>query len=388
VAGVVTVLALLAASVAWVGWVYLRTVADPARSSRIAHAILGDPLARREVTVGVSDSIATAANKSVAARRLPLTVDGADPSLRAAVDAALSDPRIAANVLDAITAEHAEALGATPPHPAAVNTALLLAAVRAHLAPVDPQLAGALPALAPAQVRLPAVKIPYAGQARRWAEHWAHVLALGALAGLLLALLVGDRAAVLRRWGVWAIGAALSWAVLPPLAVWAGDTWAKSHAAVVRAVARGATAGVTAAAVVLVVGGTVAVVTSYVLPRLEEARWRAGAHARGARPAGAPPVAPVPPAQRGAVAPGRAGSPAAAAAAASTWGWSTDPWAPSGPPTDEVPVLDDRTGKLTSRPPVGPAAPALPAPPPRPARRRGVSPPLLGRAGDDPGELG
>jgi hypothetical protein len=413
VAGLVTALALLAASVAWAGWVYLHTVADPSRSDRIAHAILDNPAARSEVAADISDSLAAAANKSLAAHHAPLTVDGADPSLRAAVGAALADPRIAANIVDAITAEHAEVLGAAPAHPAAINTALLLTAVRAHLAPVDPQLARALPAVAPSQVRLPAVKVPYARQARRWAQRWDHVLAIGALVGLALGLVLGDRRAVLRRWGTWAIGAGLSWAVLPPLAVWAGDTWAKSQAAVVRAVVRGATGGVTAAAIALVVGGAAAVVVSVLLPRLHGLvpPPSAHAHARGSRAPGAPPAAAA-----GTVAGGTA---AAATPAAAPRRWTTDTWSPSPPRTEEVPVVYDRTGRMAQGPaapartppadrPVGgppqaappppvpsgpgPAArpphtpgPPVPAPPP-PARTRrpGVSQPLLANGRDDP----
>lgn len=411
VAGVVTALALLAASVAWAGWVYLHTVADPSRSNRIAHAILDNPAARHEVAADIAGSIATAADRALAAKHVPATVDGADPTLQAAVNAALSDPRIAANIVDAITAEHAEVLGARPPHPAAINTAALLAAVRAHLATSDPQLARSLPAVAPAQVKLPAVKVPYARQTRQWAQHWDHVLALGAAAGLLLALLLGDRAGVLRRSGLWAIGAGASWAVLPPLAVWAGDTWAKSQAAVIRAVVRGATGGVTAVAVALAVGGAAAVVLSYVLPRLAGAPL----HGAGRRPspvagrgamaapshAAAPPYAPAPPYPTvPALAADQVG---AARAAAPARGWATDTWAPSSPPAPDAPVVYDRYGRLGPRPPVGPAAastpaspspdaaavpapPASPGPTPgarRPARRPGVSPSLLSRAGDE-----
>jgi hypothetical protein len=395
VAAVVTALAILAASVAWAGWVYLHTVADPSRSNRIAHAVLDNPAARHEVAVDISDSIATAANRTFAARKVPVKVDGADPSLQAAVEAALADPRIADNIVNAITTEHAEVLGATPSQPATINTALLLAAVRAHLAPADPTLARELPAVAPAQVRLPTVKVPYARQARRWAQRWDRVLALGALAGLALGLLLGDRPAVARRWGAWGIGAGLAWAVLPPLAIWAGDTWAQQQAAVVRAVVRGATGSVNAAAIFLAAAGAAAVLLSFLLPRLGRLAPMPRAHARprrgapGGDPAGwaaaaapyAAPVAPVAP-------PVAATRPAVGARPA------TDSWAPSAPRTDEVPVVYDRTGHLPpARPAVaGPPAPeaappapgtTVPAPPPPRQRRPGVSQPLLAHAPDD-----
>ena len=56
----VTTLSLLAASVAWMGWIYLHTVADPTRSDRIAHAILDDARARHEVAVDISNGLASA----------------------------------------------------------------------------------------------------------------------------------------------------------------------------------------------------------------------------------------------------------------------------------------------------------------------------------------
>ncbi|HVM66616.1 MAG TPA: hypothetical protein VMU14_17235 [Acidimicrobiales bacterium] len=410
VAAFVTALAILAASVAWAGWLYLHTVADPSRSNRIAHAVLDNPAARHEVAVDISDSIATAANRNLAAQKIPVKVDGGEPSLQAAVEAALADPPIADNIVNAITTEHAEVLGATPAHPATINTALLLADVRAHLAPADPALARELPAVAPAQVRLPTVKVPYARQARRWAQHWDHVLALGALAGLAVGLLLGDRAAVARRWGVWGIGAGLAWAVLPPLAIWAGGTWATRQAAVVRAVVRGATGSVNAAAVFLAAAGAAAVLLSFVVPRF---RWAptSGAHARGrgaTRGAGAAPWA------GGAGAP-RAGMQGQAYAQAapmrSPMGGrpAADWWAPSPPRTQEVPVTYDRTGHLAARQPAGagapavpgaapgratasgpgvpsgapPSGPGVPAPPPPRPRRPGVSPPLLAHAPDD-----
>ena len=208
-------LALLAASVAWLGWLFLHTAGDPTRSDRIAHAILDNPAARHEVAVDIADALAGATNKVLTAHHLPAVADGADPALQSAVDASLADPRIAANLVDAISAEHAEALGETPAHPPAIDTALLVTAVRAHLLPVEPALARAIPAVGPAAIKLPTAHIPFARQVRTAAKRWVGILALGAVAGLLAALLLGDRAQVLRRAGWWAIGAGLSWAIVP-----------------------------------------------------------------------------------------------------------------------------------------------------------------------------
>ena len=92
-------LAILAASVAWIGWLFLHTAGDPTRSDRIAHAILDDPRARKR-----SPPISPRALQEPPTRRPPrpparaglqqptILVSGDDPSLQKAVDEALGDP--------------------------------------------------------------------------------------------------------------------------------------------------------------------------------------------------------------------------------------------------------------------------------------------------------
>jgi hypothetical protein len=359
-----TTLSLLAASVAWMGWIYLHTVADPTRSDRIAHAILDDPRARHEVAVDISNGLASATDKALKSHGAPAVVDGGDPALQSAVEASLADPRIAANLVDAISAEHAQALGETPAHPATINTALLVAAVRAHLLPVEPTVARALPTLGPSEIKLPAARVPFARQLRSFANRWVRLLALGAVGGAILAFLIGDRPGVLRRVGFWAIGAGLTWAVLPRLLAWGGDHWVRSQAAVIRAVLQGATGSVTAEASVLVAVGVAAVVVSYAAPQvlgvLSIGDKRGGA--------GRPPVASSP-------------TPHAAAPSVMTAMRSpdrrsaprTDTWTPHRDQPGDVPVVYDRHGQLgtgpSRRPGVSRAAlgletqPAAPDPP-------------------------
>ena len=366
VARVVTAVALLAASAAWAGWVYLHTAADPTRSDRIAHAILADPQARHEVAADVADGLAGPTNKVLTSHGQPAVADGGDPALQSAVDAALADPRITANLIDAISAEHARALGVAPAHPASVDTGPLIAAVRAHLLPVEPGVAQAIPAIAASQIHLPTARIPYARQLRTWTKRWARVLALGACAGLILALLIGERAEVLRRAGFWALGAALAWALLPPLVAWAGHHWIRSQAAVIRAVLRGATGSVTAAATVLALAGAAGVAVSYLAPHLLGAVPRRTPPRRALRhgSAPAPPAAIAPAAPRAmaasAVPPGRSGPPGAwypPRPATST----TDTWTRQEPAP--APLIDhDRFGD-------------------RPGRRPGVSRGALGLDG-------
>jgi hypothetical protein len=351
VARFVATLVLLTASVAWVGWIYLHTVADPGRSDRIAHAILTDPQARHEVATDIANGLATATNKVLAKHGQPAVADGADPALQSAVDAALTDPRITANLVDAIAAEHAIALGVTPAHAATLDTGPLVTAVRAHLLPVEPGIARAIPAVGTADIHLPTAHVPYARQLRTWAKRWTGVLALAACAGLLVALLIGDRAGVLRRAGFWALGAALAWALLPLLVTWAGDRATRSQAAVIRAVLRGAAGPVTAAAAVLAVAGAAAVAVSYLAPEvlgsLGGVRRRPGALEPAPADATTPPftaspVGAAPPAMAAAAPPGawfpsRRGSP------------STDAWNPHDPTAPPPPVVYDQHGRFGDR---------------------------------------
>jgi hypothetical protein len=266
----------LLASVAWAGWIFLHTAADPTRDARIAHAVLDDAAARGELAADIANSIAQATRSGS-----PVAVDGNDPKLRAAVTAVLADPAIADNVVNAIAAGHEEALGVTPSHPAVIDTSALLAAVRAQLVPVDPALARALPAVTAKQIKLPTGKLPYVRQLRDLARRWVGVLAAAAAVLIGLAFAGGGhgRMRVLRRAGVWGVGAGLTWVILPPLLSAAARRWWTSQAAIVRAVVHGATAQVTATAVVLVVAGATGIVTSVALPRM--ARLAKGRGGRG-----------------------------------------------------------------------------------------------------------
>jgi hypothetical protein len=265
--------ALLCATVAWTGWVVLHTVADPSRSSRIAHAVFDNPEARGQLADDLASSLAGAANSAATTAsagtgvKVP-KIDGADPTLRAAVASALADPRVTTDVVDALAAEHANLLGVEPKKPASINTALLVEAVNHSLGVANPALAAQLTSAAPKSVELPDVEIPFAATAHRFATTWVPRLALLAVLLAGVALVAGDRLRVLRRIGVWAVGAGLMWVIIPRGLIWLAEQWAPGNAAVVRAVLHGATGVVTAMATLLVIGGVAAVVASIVIGRV------------------------------------------------------------------------------------------------------------------------
>ena len=266
--------ALLCASIAWTGWVLLHTVADPSRSSRIAHAVFDDPEARGQLADDLAASLARAANTAATTAaagtgvKVP-KIDGNDPTLRDAVASALADPRVTTDVVDALAAEHANLLGVEPKRPATIDTTLLIQAVNTSLAVVDPALATQLTSAAPKSVELPDVEIPYAGAAHRFATTWVPRLALIAVLLGGTALVVGDRLRVLRRIGVWAVGAGLLWVLIPRGIIWVAEQLAPDNAAVVRPLLRGATGVVTAMATVLVLGGLAAIGASIVGGRVQ-----------------------------------------------------------------------------------------------------------------------
>ena len=273
VARLLVTMALLCASVAWTGWVVLQTVGDPSRSSRIAHAVLDDPAARDQIAADLASGLADAANSAAAAAaagtnvRVP-KIDGDDPSLRAAVAAALADTRVTGNLTDALAAEHANLLGVEPKQPAMIDTALLVEVVSRALCAANPGLAAQLTSAAPKAVALPDVEIPFAAPTRRFATTAVPRLALVAVALVGVALLVGERPRVLRRVGAWGIGAGLMWVLVPRGLVWMSERWAPANAAVVRAVLHGATGVVTAMATLLLVGGASAFAAGVVFGRV------------------------------------------------------------------------------------------------------------------------
>ncbi len=260
VARLLVTVGLLCASVSWTGWVVLHTVADPSRSTKIAHEVLDDPVARDQIAGDLASSLAQAVNTAAAAAatgtgvKVP-KIDGSDPALRSAVVAALGDARVTTNLTDAFAAEHANLLGVEPKQVAAIDTALLVDVVSRALGVANPKFAAQLTAAAPKSIALPDVEIPFIASARRFATAAVPRLALAALALIGVAFLAGDRPQVLRRAGAWAFGAGLMWVIVPRGVIWASDKWAPGNAAVVRAVLHGATGVVTALATLLLLGG-------------------------------------------------------------------------------------------------------------------------------------
>lgn len=246
--------AVLCATLAWAGWVYLRTIGDPARSEEIATAVLEDPASREQIASSFALQIVRATG-----------VDRSNIDLvEGAVSTALDDPRISTDVIGAFGSAHANALGVEDARPTTIDTNTMLTAVREQVALVNPELAAQIPDGSLPTVTLPKFHPPGVAALREAAEKATAALALAAVALAAVALAFGDRRGVLRRLGLWGVLSGVGWVLLPILIVAGARAWASDVDAIVEAAVRSSVDGVMPAAVALVVGGVIALVISFV----------------------------------------------------------------------------------------------------------------------------
>ena len=251
---VLTSLALLCATLAWVGWVYLHTIGDPARSENIATAMLADPASNDQIASNFALQIVRASG-----------IDRSNIDLvESAVSAALEDPRVTTDVISAFGAAHANALGVEDERSTTIGTNAMVTAVRERLAVVSPEIAAQLPDGVLPEITLPTYHPPGVGTVRTAAESATSLLAIVAGVLLVIAFAFGDRRGVLRRAGIWAVCSGVAW-VLVPIAVVAGArAWASDVDAIVEAAMRESISGVTPIAIGMVLGGIVAIVLSLI----------------------------------------------------------------------------------------------------------------------------
>jgi hypothetical protein len=241
-----TGLALLCASFAWAGWIYLHTIGDPNRLERVATAVVDDPAARTEIAASFTGQLVDT-----------LGIDGElRPVVESAVVGALSDPRVTDDVIAAIGASHANALGVDDDRPTTIDTAGFMVAVRDQLVQISPEAAD---------------RIPVDGVGE-------------------LSLLLGERRSTLRRYGVWALCSGLGWLLVPIIVNAAARTWADGVDAIVAAALTESRSTVLPVAMAIAGSGVAALVVS-LLPA-PGSSTRSAAAAASAGPVG--PVGRVP----------------------------------------------------------------------------------------------
>ena len=249
-----TTAALLCATLAWSGWVFLHTIGDPHRVERIAEAVLDDDAATAQISATLTEQIVSAVGLSPSNEAL----------VAASVAKALQDPAVSEDLIGAIGAAQANALGVDDPRSTAIDVAGLMAATTGYVAAVDPELAASIPVGSISEVTLPRVQPPGVGALRDLADRTTGVLAGLAVVLLAASFQFGDRRHTVRRFGVWGILSGLGWMVLPLLAVAAARQWAPDQATILSVVVRSSGAAVLPAATGLVVVGIAAVAISLI----------------------------------------------------------------------------------------------------------------------------
>jgi hypothetical protein len=241
-------------------------VGDPARGEQLATAVLADDDARAEVVAPITNAILLTTGVPAAQR----------PLVAGQVDALLRDPDGARAFIAPFAGSWARMLGEDDPRPAELD----LVPIVGRLAVDVPGLDGSLPAaevleggealgagavgVPVAGVPLPRVSLDWMADVRNGIVAATIPLAIVAAGFATAAFVVGERRRVLRRVGVWGVLAGSAAVVIPPLVVWAARTWATSADAVVDVLARESVSDVLPIAIVLVVGGLVAMALSFV----------------------------------------------------------------------------------------------------------------------------
>ncbi|MCB0995006.1 MAG: hypothetical protein KDB21_07945, partial [Acidimicrobiales bacterium] len=345
VAGIILGISLLIASLAWSGFVALRTVLDPGQSERMADTLYEDD----EVRSALAGNIATAVSTLI-----PPEIDVPREQVDAIAVAVLDDPRVEALITQAFVQTHAAFLGEGE-MPRQLDATVFGEAAREQLVATQPELDAFLPPAPTLSVPLPTEHIPDLGPVRRALQAVVPVLTILAVGGILLALITTThRPSVFRRAGMWAIGAA-AFILLTGIGLpWIIRRLAPDNAEVAAVLFSTLVRSVLVPAIVLAGVGLASIVAGMA--------WASGARAartepeprRQRRPRTAAPPAPY----RPAAAPHRPAPPAQLPPRP-----AARPPAAQGPRTLEQPAIPDpRPAPLRQPPP--PAHPATPPPPP------------------------
>lgn len=276
VARILVLVALIAATAAWTGFIVEHTVGDTARGPRIAEAIVADDAARGELAVPIADAV--------------IRSSGIDPAQRdvvvAAVDQSLLDPAGSAAFVAPFSEGWAAVLaGKAPPASARFDVSALAATLQVAVPASVVEVPGA---------PVPSEQVGWLGGVRRVLAAMMWWSALLATMLLVVAFGLGQRAYTLRRFGVWAIVSGVLWVAAVPVSGWVARRVLPGFTNVARVAATEATRGIVPAAAVLAVVGVVAVASSFFVGAPAPARQRAGpVRNRRAAPVPRRAVAPV-----------------------------------------------------------------------------------------------
>ena len=278
-AAVLLAVSLWIGSLAWTGFIMIRTVLDPGRSEAVADALLDDPDVRSQLVENIAGGLDAAIPDEAGVDRA---------TLDAAAEQALSSPEVEALFRTALVDTHQAFLGEGEA-PRSIDGSAFGSAARDALVSSRPELAGVLPESPSAEIPLPTRRMPDLGPVRRALDTAVPLLAGAAALGALTALLItSNRPAILRRAGAWAIGLS-SIVLLVAYGVPAfAQSFAPDQATVVAALVSALAEASRGPALALAGAGVAGIVTSFL--------WRPAAAAVTADPRPVP--APTPPRRR------------------------------------------------------------------------------------------
>lgn len=253
---------IVAASLAWAGFVFTHTIGDPGRGERIATAVLDDDEARAEVVAPIAAAVARTAG-------LPATEQ---PAVAARVDTLLQDPATARSFVDPFAGQWARMLGADDARPSGYDVGPLLDEILAATPGFGAgagsigdggATAGSTDEVVVSAVPMPQARFGWLLPSRGTLTQATSILAAVAAIGFALAFAIGSRRWVLRRVGAWAAVAGGGWVLVPILAVWAARRWATGADSVIAVALEEAVSGLRPTALVLLVGGVLAFAGSF-----------------------------------------------------------------------------------------------------------------------------
>lgn len=372
IAGMILGVSLLVASLAWSGFVALRTVLDPGQSQRIADKLYDDPQVRDALAGNIAGALVSL---------FPPGVDVPPDQVDAVATAVLDDPRVEFLVTQAFVQTHAAFLG-DGDMPDQLDAGVVGQAARDQLVAAEPQLDAVLPAAPALAVPLPTERIPDLGPLRATLQAAVPILALLAVGGFVLALVTtSHRPSVLRRAGMWAIGAAALIVAAGLGLPWLIRRFAPDQGEVAAALFATLVESVLVPSLVLAGTGGAAIVAGMAWPSAGRARARPPRRAEPARRPSPAPHDRRPPRPAGApghrLAPGHEPGPARQRSHEQMPPPVRRPAPrPQGPPTAEQPVVRDPRpprlrdpGPARTPPPGTPPPPSAPPPSAPPERR-------------------
>ena len=274
VAGLILGPALLVGTVAWSGFLALRTVFDPDRSSEVAEELLENDEVQDQLTENLVRTVETV---------VPAEVGLTDEQVEQIAADVLEDPAVEELILNALSSAHGAFLGEGNA-PQTLDLTPVAEAVRSAVIEVAPQAEALLPATPTVRVTLPTDRIPDAGPIRRFLQRTVPILSGIAIVGCLMALLAtSDRSSVLTRAGIWALGATAFFLLLGFGVPWLLGRFAPEQAQVLGALTTALLRTTLIPSLVLALCGAALVAGAIIWPSPGAAAARAPAEARAPR---------------------------------------------------------------------------------------------------------